>query len=184
MNILFNQRYQSTEDKIQRALFSLLRIRKNVDISIKELCYEAGINRSSFYAHYEDINDLMIKTEQSLSGGIAKIFSVHEKWNEDTFVKLFEFLYKNRDFYRAYFMADERMFMERDFSQYLKAIRQNNKAIDYDASEEVYHMAFFAGGLKAMAKSWLLNNCPQTPEQMAKILTNEYRVNSKYFDKN
>lgn len=181
MNILFNQRYQSTEDKIQRALFSLLRIRKDVNISIKELCYEAGINRSSFYAHYEDINDLMIKTEQSLSMGIANIFSINKAWDENTFVQLFEFLYKNRDFYRAYFMADERMFMERDFSQYLKAIRQNNKAIDFDASEEIYHIAFFAGGLKAMAKSWILNNCHQTPEQMAKILTNEYRVNAKYF---
>ena len=33
------------------------------DISIKEICYEAGINRSSFYVHYQDINDLMIKVE-------------------------------------------------------------------------------------------------------------------------
>lgn len=182
MNIVFNQRYQSTEEKIQRALFSLLRLRRDVNISIKELCYEAGINRSSFYAHYEDINDLMIKTEQSLSSGIAQIFSMNTKWSEQTFVQLFEFLYKNRDFYRAYFLAGERMFMERDFTEYITAVRKNNRAIDFDASEEVYHMAFFAGGLKALSKSWLLKNCPQTPEQMAKILTNEYRVNSKYFD--
>lgn len=48
MNISNNQRYQTTEEKIERALFSLLRIRKYNDISIKEICYEAGINRSSF----------------------------------------------------------------------------------------------------------------------------------------
>lgn len=182
MNILFNQRYQSTEEKIQRALFSLLRIRRDVNISIKELCYEAGINRSSFYAHYEDINDLMIKTEQNLSSGIAKIFSMHAKWDGNTFVQLFEFLFENRDFYRAYFIAGERMFMERDFTQYTNVVRKNNKAIDFDVSEEVYHMAFFAGGLKALAKSWILNGCVQTPEQMAKILTDEYRINAKYFE--
>lgn len=39
----------------------------------------------------------------------------------------------------------------------------------------------FAGGVKAMAKSWIMRNCQEKPEQMAKILTNEYKINSQYF---
>ena len=42
-------------------------------------------------------------------------------------------------------------------------------------------MTFFAGGLKALAKSWIKKWCKETPKQMAKIITNEYSINSKYF---
>lgn len=185
MNINFNQRYQSTEEKIQKALFSLLRFRKYNDIAIKEICYEAGINRSSFYAHYQDINDLMIKTEMRLSKSIEQIFKPDKKWTESVFVNLFEFLYKNRDFYKAYLETNEQTFMEKnDFSNYIKLILNSNQADKFLYNERIYHMAFFAGGLKALAKSWIQTGCKETPEQMAKILTNEYKINSIYFNNN
>ncbi len=182
MNINFNQRYWSTEEKIQRALFSLLKFKKYNDIAIKEICYEAGINRSSFYAHYQDINDLMIKTEMRLSKNIEKIFDPHSTWTEAVFVKLFEFLYQNRDFYKAYLNTNEQTFMEKnDFVNYIKLISSSTQADKFLFSERVYHMAFFAGGLKALSKAWIKNDCKETPEQMAKILTNEYKINSNYF---
>lgn len=40
---------------------------------------------------------------------------------------------------------------------------------------------FFADGIKAMTKSWIMRNCQEKPERMAKILTNEYKINSQYF---
>lgn len=178
MNIIYNQRYQSTEEKIQKALFSLLRFRKYNDISIKEICYESGINRSSFYAHYQDINDLMIKTEQRLSNSIKEIFKPNKIWNEEVFVKLFEFLYQNRDFYKAYLSTNEQTFMEKtDFLNFVNIIESSNKITTFSKNEIFYHMAFFAGGLKAISKSWILTNCKETPQQMAKILYNEYSIN-------
>jgi len=182
MNIVFNQRYYSTEEKIQKALFSLLKIRKYNDISIKEICYEAGINRSSFYAHYQDINDLMIKTEQKLSKNIAEIFNPREMWDEEVFVKLFRFLYENRDFYKAYLSTNEQTFMEKnDFINYIGILNKNNLDIKFKSDERIYHMAFFAGGLKALSKSWIQTGCKESPEKIAEILTNEYKVNSKFF---
>lgn len=184
MNISFNQRYYSTEEKIQNALFSLLKFKTFGDIAIKEICYEAGINRSSFYAHFQDINDLMIKTEQNLSKNMAKIFDPNKIWDENVFVEMFKFLLKNKDFYKAYLSTNEQTFMEKnDFKSYIGIVDKFNKNLDFNSQERIYHMAFFAGGLKALCKSWILNGCIQTPEQMAKILTNEYKVNSKFFAK-
>lgn len=182
MNITYNQRYQSTEEKIQKALFSLLRIRKYNDISIKEICYEAGINRSSFYSHYYDINDLMIKTEQNLSKEISKIFNPNMIWDEKVFENLFEFLLKNKDFYKSYLETNEQTFMEtNDFTNYISLINKHSLKLDFNDNEKIYHMAFFAGGIKAMSKTWLKTGCKETPAEMAKILTNEYKINSKYF---
>lgn len=182
MNIINNQRFQTTEEKIQKALFSLLRIRQYDDISIKELCYEAGINRSSFYAHYQDINDLMIKTEQRLSLEMSKIFNPKEFWDINIFVKLFEFLLKNKDFYRAYLCTNHQTFMEvNDFTKYIEIIKKNNLSNQFSQNEKIYHMAFFAGGIKALSKSWIQTGCKESPQQMAEILTNEYRVNASLF---
>lgn len=174
MNIINNQRYKSTEERIENALVSLLRIRKYTDISIKELCYEAGINRSSFYAHYEDINDLMIKVESKLSKEMSDIFKVTTTFNKDTFTKMFEFLYKNRAFYKAYLESNEETTMERkDFLNYLTLL---DKYFVSGCSKEnlVYHATFFAGGIKAMAKAWLFTGCKETSEQMSQILYDEY----------
>lgn len=183
MNIVNNQRFQSTEQKIQEALFSLLRFKKYNDISMKEICYEAGINRSSFYSHYQDINDLMIKTEKRLSSEISKIFDPQKEWNEEVFVKLFNFLYKNKDFYKSYLETNEQTFMEiNDFKSFIKLMQFDKKISDFAYSEIVYHMAFFAGGLKALSKSWIKTGCKESPEKMAKILSNEYKINSKYFN--
>lgn len=178
MNVVFNQRYVSTEEKIQKALFSLLRIKEYNNISIKEICYEAGINRSSFYAHYQDINDLMIKTEQQLSSSIIKIFNPKTEWNKSVFAELFEFLEKNKVFYKAYLTTNEQAFMEKsDFTSFIKIVNKNNIGSVFLPNEKIYHMAFFAGGLKALSKSWILNGCKETPEQMAQILADEYRIN-------
>lgn len=176
MNINFNQRYQSTEEKIQKALFSLLRFEKYNEISIKQICYEAGINRSSFYAHYTDINDLMIKTEQNLSNKIESIFEPNTLWNHEVFTKLFEFLLKNKDFYKAYLKTNEQTFMEKnDFLKYLKILPKTSTK--YSSETMIYHMAFFAGGIKALSKSWILQGCKEPPEQMAKIIFDEYNKN-------
>lgn len=182
MNITFNQRYQSTEEKIEKALFTLLGVRKYDDISIKELCYEAGINRSSFYAHYQDINDLMMKTEKRLSQEIEKIFKPNEEWTETVFAKLFQFLYDNRMFYKSYLETSNQPFMEKnDFISYANKLSSFENFSEYKNEEIIYHMAFFAGGIKALTKSWLSSGCKETPEQMARILTNEYRINAKHF---
>lgn len=183
MNVLNNQRYQSTEEKIKKALFSLLKIRKYNDISIKEICYEAGINRSSFYAHYQDINDLMIKTEQELSKKMMKIFNPQQKWDKQVFEKMFDFLYENRIFYKSYLTTNEQTFMEQsDFVNYIDIVNRNIVNNKYNQNEVIYHMAFFAGGIKAMSKSWIMGNCKETPQQMSEILMNEYKINSKYFN--
>lgn len=181
MNINFNQRYYSTEEKLQRALYSLLRIRSYNNISIKELCYEAGINRSSFYAHYQDINDLMIKIEKNLSKSIAQIFDPKERWDKEVFVKLFEFLLKNHDFYKAYLSASEGTVMEKnDFMDFMNVVDRHSLGNGYPVKEKTYHMAFFAGGLKALSKSWIMSGCQETPQQMAQILVDEYKRCESY----
>lgn len=51
---------------IRQAFMQLLRRKPMRDISIKELCEAAGINRSTFYAHYTDLGDLLRRIEEEM----------------------------------------------------------------------------------------------------------------------
>lgn len=44
---------------MQQALINLLNKKEYEYISIKEICSQAGVNRSTFYLHYETKDDLL-----------------------------------------------------------------------------------------------------------------------------
>ena len=86
MNTKNNLRSQNTKKKIYDALMYLLKHKDFDHIYVKDICNVACINRSSFYEHYQDINDLMIQTEQFLSKNMAEIFKNPPYYTTDTFI--------------------------------------------------------------------------------------------------
>lgn len=61
-----DQRTQLTRSLIRQAFTGLLQQKPLQHITVKELCQKAGINRSTFYAHYVDIYDLLAKVEEDM----------------------------------------------------------------------------------------------------------------------
>ena len=66
MNVKNNLRYKAHSEKIETAFLLLLKTYKYDEITISQICKQANINRSTFYCHYSDINDLIIKVEKNL----------------------------------------------------------------------------------------------------------------------
>jgi len=186
MNITGNVRYQFTEGLIEKAVINLLRRRKYDSITIKEICVEAGINRSSFYAHYQDINDFMIKFEGKLAKQIQSIWKPSEIYGEEVFLKFFGLIKEHRVFYKAFLKSHNPSFVAGDMLKKQKAQFKQiafEKGLGYSDSEIDFHLHYFGGGLKAVCGLWLQNDCRETPEQMAKIIHDEYANNAQYFRK-
>lgn len=183
MKIYNNSRGEATKEKIFKALMYLLGHKSFNEIYVKDICTIACINRSSFYEHYQDINDLMMKIEENFSKQIALMFLDPSQYNKDAFLKLFKFLKENADFYRAFLTNHEGSLMDvNDFKAYIpKTIKNSNIKQDYKENEIIYHMAFFAAGLSAMCKVWFETDMKETPEEMVQIVTNEYEKKIKFF---
>ena len=49
------------EKRIQEALLELLKVKNIQQITVRAICEMADINRSTFYAHYLDVYDLLEK---------------------------------------------------------------------------------------------------------------------------
>lgn len=185
MNTANNVRYAGTDDKIRLALFKILRFKSFDNVTVKDICIESGINRSSFYAHYTDINDLLIRTEQKLSKDIGDILKTSDNsFNVNAFEKLFEFIRENKIFYKAYLRFGVESFVERDMYTKFKVPLLNlakSKRFFYNESELDYQMRFFGAGLKAICARWLEKDCRETPAQMAKLIYFQYANNAKFF---
>ena len=75
-----DERYLTAEDAIYDAFFLLLK-EKSVDkITVSDVVKKAGIVRSTFYSHYENIPSLVIAAEDKTIDDIFKLMeSFHSK---------------------------------------------------------------------------------------------------------
>ena len=55
-------KYFNTAIKMDEALLSLLEKKEFPYITVKEICKAAGVNRSTFYLHYENTSELLQET--------------------------------------------------------------------------------------------------------------------------
>ena len=67
-----DQRTRLTKMLIRKAFTELLREKPVQNITVKELCQTAGINRGTFYSHYTDIYDLLQQIEDEITEEFQK----------------------------------------------------------------------------------------------------------------
>ena len=72
-------KYFNTALKMDRALISLLKKKPFDYITVSEICETAGVNRSTFYLHYETIGDLLAETARYLLDDFLSYFSTDTK---------------------------------------------------------------------------------------------------------
>jgi len=181
MNIKGNTRSQFTQEIIECAVVNLLKRKGYNSFTVKDICDEAGISRSTFYEHYLDINDFMIKFETKLAKQIDGIFNSTSNFEEE-FYRFFTFIKENKVIYKAFLLSHNTSFVapqmlkkrQEQFRQFSKA-----KGFSYTEREISYHLYYFGGGLKAVCGHWLQNDCEETVEQIVKILHDEYVNNAK-----
>ena len=59
-------KYFKSAEKMHNALITLLDSKDFEYITIKEICETAGVNRSTFYLHYDNVNDLLQETVEAV----------------------------------------------------------------------------------------------------------------------
>jgi len=176
MNTKNNSRYKMSSKKIETAFLTLILNHKYEDITISQVCKQANINRSTFYCHYDDINDLIIKIEGKFAKGMARIFNYGERQTHEAFIEMFTFIKENKYFYKAFLNIPYVTLAETSIKMdVLKNIGENT---NIDKTKHIgifYRASFFGAGIKEMCRIWLQYDCRETPEEMACLLLDEYK---------
>ncbi len=175
MNTKNNSRYKISNEKIETAFLALLTKHKYEDISISQICQQAGINRSTFYCHYDDINDLTIKIESKFAKSTASIFNFGERQTHEAMVEMFAFVKANKSFYKAFLNIPYVTLAEHNTK--IEILKNVGPKLNIDKTNTIglyYRASFFGAGIKEMCRLWLERDCAESPEEMAKLLIDEY----------
>lgn len=60
-------KYFNTALKMDKAFLEILEKKELPYITVKEICEKAGVNRSTFYLHYETIRDLLAESVEYMT---------------------------------------------------------------------------------------------------------------------
>ena len=89
-------KYFNTALLMNEALLLLLEKKDYEYITIKEICEKAGVNRSTFYLHYETIDDLLEEMVDNLNKKFIESFSkdltIDKAVNEDLILTTSKYL--------------------------------------------------------------------------------------------
>lgn len=171
MNTKNNKRKRASKQKIEKAFMELLQERDIQQITVKDICLLAGLNRTTFYANYLDIYDLIDKIGEKMINDFYELYAYeeHYQYNSNNYLKLFCHIKDNQLFYKTYFKLG--------LDSRFKPARYDTELAEkyYNGRHIKYHMEFFRAGITALIKMWLNNNCDLTPEQLYEIIKDEYK---------
>ena len=93
---------------------------------------------------------------------------------------MFTFVEKNKYFYKAFLNIPYATFAEYNTkTEVLKNIENKSNLKTTNNIGLYYRASFFGAGIKEMCRLWLERDCIETPQEMAKLLKEEY-LNRNY----
>jgi AcrR family transcriptional regulator len=168
---MIDRRALSTRNSIARAIIAMGQRRPLESITVRQLAAEAGISRSTFYAHFNSLEHyltqsyaLMLERGARLSGDMpgceAKPLAVRA---------ILDHVAAQAGYAAATKDSRFRPLMARAGEQRLRQVAASNLArLRPDLSEVERDQAatFIAGGFMAMLHAWIANGLRETPEMV------------------
>lgn len=180
-------KYFNTAAKMNEAFLTLLEKKDFAYITVKEICECAGVNRSTFYLHYETLDDLLTESVQNINahfldymqrdagGFIAKLRTCPVS---ELYLVTPEYLKP----YLGYIQEHKRLF---------RTVLENAAALRLDESyrgmfrhvltpilerfgipeaEHRYLMTFYINGLMAIITAWLEEDCADAIDHVIAVI--------------
>ena len=169
-------RVRLTKQIIRETLVPLMKEYPVSRISIKMLCERAGINRSTFYAHYTDVYDLLKQIQQEiideLSSHISEsAFAEQNNLTSQALEQIFSYAQANSELFEVLLSENGDFAFQREImrlSQYktIEAL-QYMKQLGQNVSE--YLQYFVVNGALSVIQKWLANGMKESAAEMAEF---------------
>ena len=166
-----NQRIALTKKLLKHSLIELLQTQSIYQISIRELCQNAEINRSTFYKYYGSQFDLLAEMEADLLENIEHTLSVHEGDTENVIEQIIVYLERDIDFVRLLFNSN----VDPDFPKKLFSLKSlyasSNAAASFRSEKEYeYYSCFILHGTYEIVHKWINKENREPPAWVASLI--------------
>jgi AcrR family transcriptional regulator len=181
-------KYFNTAKKIDEALMLLLKKKSFEYITVSEICKTAGVNRSTFYLHYEHMGDLLDETARYLIDGFLSYFTEDNKsiafnieeceLNRLNFIcgeyliPYLTYIKDNKEIFATALMHVKSLGFEKTYSRLFENIFDPIlQRFNYPKEDRTYVMKYYLSGINAINTEWLKNGCQKPIEEVANIIT-------------
>lgn len=183
-----DRRVKYTKMVLEKSLIELLQKKPIDKISIKEICENADINRSTFYAHYSDQNNLLQQIVQSSLDDLNEYmdkFSYMDDGAESIQVisRIFEYIIANDDLFKVILGENGDIVLQKKIMMIVQqqGMKEWWSKVELDAEIIEYLLLFGVNGSVGVVQKWLQNGMKQSAGEMAEIIVSlTYRGYSAY----
>ncbi len=189
-------KYFKTACLMDEALISLLEEKDYEYITVKEICQKAGVNRSTFYLHYEGIHDLLAETLKYSDNLFMKQFSASSAptvvaenipsapldtlilTNERYLEPFLNFVRDNKSLYMAAYKNPACLKTDKQLemisNQVIKPIMSR---FNIQKSDQKYYISFYIHGCMAIVREWVNGGCEEEIEDIERVIIDCVRPN-------
>ena len=179
-------KFANTAKRLQKALLELLEEKDFINISITDICTKSNINRSTFYAHYDNTMELANELENSLladfekeTADLIKNQIINEVNNsqgnifidEKILSVYLEFVKKYRSVFVIYNKnpifskgSHEKILKETVFIPAFKASGINDDIL------MDFMFKYYLSGINSIINKWVIDDCKIAIETICKII--------------
>jgi len=180
-----NSKYFDTACLMNDALLILLEKKEFEYISVKDICDKAGVNRSTFYLHYQNTNDLLEETIENCINKLLDKYEDYKSFNIDKVSSkedLYFFTPKYVIPYLTFLKENKKLYLLANKYQSLFKTRSTfNKMYNHLFSplmekfnipekNKKYILKFFMAGINAIVISWLEEGCKESIEEISDLI--------------
>lgn len=176
-------KYFNTARLMNDALIFLLEKKEYSFITVKDICQKAGVNRSTFYLHYETMNDLLEETLAYSTKSFEEQFQVDnngdklDPMNDLVLVKpqyilpYLRFLKQNKKVYIAAMSQPKVLSADKYFDKvYFQIVLPVLQKLQVPANEQQYVATFYTSGLHNMVFAWVKGGCVEDENFICEIM--------------
>jgi len=166
-----DRRRQRTRQAVSQALIALIQEKRYAAITVQDICDRANVGRSTFYAHYQDKDDLLTSNFQQVIESLGQPLAYREGQLVFPIAPLFEHVQGHQHLYKALLWGGGMdVVMRAGQKQWSKQIEQYVEGLLKDRHQPAVPIAlvavYIAGSLQTLLLWWLEHKMPHSPERM------------------
>ena len=175
MNTKNNQRTRLSKLLFKNALMDLLKEKGSINkVSVRELCDRAELNRSTFYAHYNEPNDLLMEIETELLDAteehLKKIGEENDAGAHKYILSFLQYIKQNDKQFRTLLIdsADPEFrsrFMQQSIIQFVENLR-----IELPKELEQYIFSYILNGSTGIIIQWIRSDYAADENEIVNLL--------------
>lgn len=178
-----NQRITVTKRMLKEGLLRLLAEKPLEKIHVNELCTESGINRATFYRHYQTPHDVLAEFEMDIVGEILINISKQKPKTMQEAQKLLETLcthiHEHADVFKILFRSNSDEDMRRKLNILYRQLwdlrKDEHQFANIDEETLMMIITMLGGGCYCLLRHWIMCDVQKTPEEIAAIMCNVIR---------